>query len=377
MRRIEYPQNISLFENDYYNSISKQNEKKIDDFLLGIPLIPIPLTFKDLVTGGFEDLVDYHFLLEPYLKSKTPIEIKDFKKWFDYTTNQPAIADFFMSKRGEIELKTCFYCNIDFINSFSDYGEYKNELHFINMASIEELKIIFGDVKAHLIYNSVKIKRITDFNELKSVIGIGQRTISKLKAFDLKNLKKDKNHFTLDHFIPKSKFPYFALSLYNLIPSCYSCNSKFKGAMEFKDINNLKFLSPSSDLNSLLKKIEFKLYFNVPGIYFKKKIKNVNVLEDIRVDIENIGGIDEFDTYLDMFKLKGRYVYHKNESLKLIQLRKKYSDTEINEIAKISGRDINDIKSDIFGSVIFNVNERNEPFVKYKKDIAKQLRLIK
>ena len=76
-----------------------------------------------------------------------------------------------------------------------------------------------------------------------------------------------------------------------------------------------------------------------------------------------------------MFKLKGRYVYHKNESLKLIEKRKLYSDTEILEIAKISGRDVNDIKSDIFGSVIFNDSEKNEPFAKYKRDIAKQLKI--
>lgn len=376
MRQIEYPKNITFFENDYYNSISKVNEKKINDFLLGIPLLAAPVTFKDLITAQFEDLIDYHFLLESYFKSKLATEIKDFKKYFDYKTNQPFIADYFMRNKNEMELKTCFYCNIDFINSFNDFGEYENELHFFNMASIEELEIILGDVKAMLIYNAVKGKRIVHFDELKSIKGIGPETIKKIKAFDLKKLRKDKNHFTLDHFIPKAKFPYFALSLYNLVPSCYSCNSKFKGAMEFKDINNLKFLSPSSNSFSLFKDLEFKLYFNVPGIYFKRKIKNVNALKDIRVDIENIGGIEEFDIYLDMFKLKGRYVYHKNESLKLIQKRKLYSDTEIGEIAKISGRDINDIKSDIFGSVIFNDDEKNEPFAKYKRDIAKQLRLF-
>lgn len=38
---------------------------------------------------------------------------------------------------------------------------------------------------------------------------------------------------TLDHFYPKHKFPYLALSLYNLVPSCYSCNSSLKGASDF------------------------------------------------------------------------------------------------------------------------------------------------
>ena len=34
---------------------------------------------------------------------------------------------------------------------------------------------------------------------------------------------------TLDHFYLKSDYPYLALSFWNLIPSCYSCNSQLRG----------------------------------------------------------------------------------------------------------------------------------------------------
>lgn len=37
---------------------------------------------------------------------------------------------------------------------------------------------------------------------------------------------------TLDHFYLKSKYPYLALSFYNLIPSCYCCNSQLRGTKE-------------------------------------------------------------------------------------------------------------------------------------------------
>lgn len=36
-----------------------------------------------------------------------------------------------------------------------------------------------------------------------------------------------------DHFYSKSKFKYITVSFYNLIPSCYVCNSNLKGAIEF------------------------------------------------------------------------------------------------------------------------------------------------
>jgi hypothetical protein len=44
--------------------------------------------------------------------------------------------------------------------------------------------------------------------------------------------KKGKNIIrpTFDHFFPKSKHPFLALSFYNLVPSCYFCNSSLKSA---------------------------------------------------------------------------------------------------------------------------------------------------
>jgi hypothetical protein len=33
----------------------------------------------------------------------------------------------------------------------------------------------------------------------------------------------------LDHFFPQSKYPFLSLSLYDFIPSCQICNSRFKG----------------------------------------------------------------------------------------------------------------------------------------------------
>jgi len=38
----------------------------------------------------------------------------------------------------------------------------------------------------------------------------------------------------LDHFLPQSKFPFLALSLFNLVPSCHNCNSRLKRDIEFR-----------------------------------------------------------------------------------------------------------------------------------------------
>ena len=38
------------------------------------------------------------------------------------------------------------------------------------------------------------------------------------------SIKKQRRTFDLDHFYPQAKYPFFALSFYNLIPSCKICN---------------------------------------------------------------------------------------------------------------------------------------------------------
>ena len=40
-------------------------------------------------------------------------------------------------------------------------------------------------------------------------------------------------YLDIDHFMPKSQNPFFAISYFNLIPSCHSCNSTEKGDQEF------------------------------------------------------------------------------------------------------------------------------------------------
>lgn len=43
----------------------------------------------------------------------------------------------------------------------------------------------------------------------------------------------DRAYLDIDHFFPKSQNPFFALSFYNLIPSCHNCNSTEKLDKEF------------------------------------------------------------------------------------------------------------------------------------------------
>jgi hypothetical protein len=57
-------------------------------------------------------------------------------------------------------------------------------------------------------------------------------------AFRKDNKNRTKVVSALDHFYPKSKYPYLALSLYNLIPACSRCNSQMKGGADMTKVAN-------------------------------------------------------------------------------------------------------------------------------------------
>lgn len=66
-------------------------------------------------------------------------------------------------------------------------------------------------------------------------------------AFTIKS-KNGSFRPTLDHFFYKDKYPHLALTLYNLVPSCSSCNSSLKGK---KDFFKIPHLNPLFDIEQI------------------------------------------------------------------------------------------------------------------------------
>lgn len=175
-----------------------------------------------------------------------------------------------------------------------------------------------------------------------------------------------KDHFAFDHVFSKAFFSFLSLSIFNLVPCCYPCNSKFKLKKEFINTVGLEKIIPSSTNYQFDKLANFRLKLN-NNCEIKK-------IEDYSVHFGDLNYNKNIEDYIKMFKLEGRYEFHKKVSFDMIDKRKIYSDSQINEIAVLLKRDINSIKEDIFGKECFE--SKNEPFEKYKQDIARQLGLI-
>lgn len=161
----------------------------------------------------------------------------------------------------------------------------------------------------------------------------------------------------LDHFYPKREYPYFSMSLYNLVPCCKFCNSSLKHVKEF-DITDINPYEESYD------------------DYFKFR---VDISQDAEVYIEKTDSSNKIDRYLEYFQLQSLYSYHKNQAQELIQKRLIYSESYIEELFnnnKSYFASKEEIKQLIIGYIADTECLNNEAFLKFRRDIAEQLHFV-
>ncbi|MCF6183724.1 MAG: hypothetical protein L3J56_03700 [Bacteroidales bacterium] len=170
---------------------------------------------------------------------------------------------------------------------------------------------------------------------------------------------------TFDHFYDKGRYPFLALSFYNLIPSCSICNSKFKHT---KDFAKEEHLHPyEDDFNSLAK---FHLKITKPSFYYSKDV----------IDIE-LKGKNKNDTKtkntITTFRLNEIYKEHSDIALELIKKQYMYSEEYIETLFKqYEGtlfKNYEQLKGIIFGNYISDDEIHKRPLAKFTKDIVKDL----
>ncbi|MBR4140720.1 MAG: hypothetical protein IKR42_02945 [Campylobacter sp.] len=166
-----------------------------------------------------------------------------------------------------------------------------------------------------------------------------------------------------DHFYPKDKYPYFAVSIYNLIPCCHTCNHR-------KSKSDDKILNPFKESFNDKAKITFnpnshKFYHDEKGIR-----------------LEFISNDDEAKNHIDIFNLKRLYRQHKDLVVELIQKAYIYNDSHLDELLrKYKGKKLFKNREDLIRLIVgvdyMDENINNRPFNKLMKDIADDLDLFK
>ncbi len=182
--------------------------------------------------------------------------------------------------------------------------------------------------------------------------------------------ENSKNKFTLDHFIDKGSYPYLALSIFNLIPSCSVCNSKIKGSTPFYGDKELESTNPYLKSFQFDEKVKFKLFLH-------KNCKDLNIKSKDDIDIplkENYS--NEYEKYIKTFKLNERYQAHKDIVLEMIKNAELYPESRLKELQDLTGIPYQQIKQDIFSLIDDNADLSKEPFSKLKRDMACELGLV-
>jgi hypothetical protein len=181
------------------------------------------------------------------------------------------------------------------------------------------------------------------------------------------NLKM-RPHF--DHFYYKAKSPYFALSFYNLIPSCSVCNSNMKGVKQF------------------LYRTHFHPFLDsMEGIFrFRSKISTVDFLvnkQDFRLHLEPCPGPDSHDKRrsaknVEDFGLVDRYDWHKDYAGEIITKSYVYTHSAMADLMKdfevVPGVQLlnseTEIKELLLGSFLHESRFHRRILSKLTKDIA-------
>lgn len=165
----------------------------------------------------------------------------------------------------------------------------------------------------------------------------------------------------IDHFYPKSTYPYFAMSYFNLIPSCPTCNHTKSNTFHENMVNPYSNFVQDT-------KIDFSLDIQNNNFLNIKKDKYDFCAFDIVIkstDNKNI----------EVFKLQELYKEHKDVVVDLL-LKYKYYPSQYISYLRSYGFSEDEIYRYLFNNFVKNEDLHKRPLSKLTKDIAKELKLI-
>ncbi len=166
----------------------------------------------------------------------------------------------------------------------------------------------------------------------------------------------------LDHFYPKSKYPFFAISFYNLIPSCYECNSGLKG-------DDILTINPYID------DFDSMAVFDVIFSGEEDNIKNFRDTNTFDIILNPLDKETDVENYISILRLNERYYYRKDVASELLiktNEKTKFRFDELRCTLCLQGYTDDEVDLIIYGNYIKNEDIHKRPLAKLTKDIVKR-----
>ena len=185
----------------------------------------------------------------------------------------------------------------------------------------------------------------------------------------------EKTTADLDHFYPKSLYPFLALSLYNFIPSCQICNSRFKGNKDTRDSVYLyeegfdelgvKFKTSKEVISEILGERYSDFYVKIDY----ENLKNKEDGEKVKNSIENLG--------LDRVYKKSHNQYIQNLLYNIEKYPENYLENcvEMFESNVDKKKQLEEYFKDIVKEPYRKRIEKGEPLAKLTKDILEEFNI--
>ena len=398
MRKIQYPDPIrmSLLLQEYQKIFSSdintlQHEwTPLRTQLRGYSMNPncnslYPDNINDIFIKSYPDLIDmyldYIAIQQKMNNLVYPQLHESLKRVFHYSGEkhpsvsayQPQIADFFMRHSKELGISVCYYCETSFVNTYGFSNIYKNFAEFLVNADISNFKRFIRNEKDRPYSESVirSIYNLCHAKDMNTVVD----EFDNYRYFKNKNPKKSeciisqmRNHFDLDHFLPKSICPLVALSFYNFVPSCSVCNEKLKRTAMIgeTDKDKLLMLSPTSCDYKFDKEIKMRIVYN-SGI---STLRMQEHPDDFK--LEFTPKRNSYQEIVEVFRLDERYNFHKQIALKQHDLYQDFAPGHINQLEHLfkGAKSYQEIENQIFRNEYIEDSARC--FDKLKKDIKEQ-----
>jgi uncharacterized protein (TIGR02646 family) len=191
--------------------------------------------------------------------------------------------------------------------------------------------------------------------------------------FNFKKKKTKSATAQLDHFIDKSTYPYLALSMYNLVPSCATCNHR-KSA---KDVLAKPIFNPY--LDNIHNHINFSSSEILSIEDFDSKSLDFFSEDRLKVNIKATTTDEKIKEHLDTFNIEELYNNHKDTITELYQKKVIYTDSYIDELMDKYEETVFKNSEELLQLITCgymddeSINKR--PLSKLIKDISKELGL--
>ena len=167
----------------------------------------------------------------------------------------------------------------------------------------------------------------------------------------------------IDHFYPKSLYPFLACSYFNLIPSCPTCNG-----LGVKGSKDTFYTFPITNPYEV-KKNDFRFSISPENIDFFDVESTQYAFNNF--EIELYGN----KANLEVFQLEELYIQHKDVVLELLIKKAYYPKSYIQELKKFGFSE-----DEIYRYILCNYKKDEDlhkrPLSKLVKDISEELKLI-